>query len=128
MESMVNIFRRPGETTHFCVDFVLMDVILNRSPNAVTGSSAIRRGMVVPVRCYGDADQDDVNDYKFRTVIALIPSVAIFYCARERRSELVGVAKSLVPLDMSWLRLTSPEGGCVEGFSNPTLSFGVGVT
>jgi len=53
----------------------------------------------------------------------------VFYCARERRHEDVGVAGTLVALDMSWLRLqrrynreekrvsyTFGEGGYVKRF------------
>jgi hypothetical protein len=47
-------------------------------------------------------------DGEFRTVIAVIPSVGHFYCARERRqATAVGQEReSLNPHDMSWLQLT----------------------
>ena len=38
-------------------------------------------------------------------MILFLPQCVVFYCARERRQEDVGVAKTHVTLDMSWLRL-----------------------
>ena len=61
-------------------------------------------------------------------MILFLPQCGVFYCARERRSEDVGVAKTHVALDMSWLRLerntdhtgnvlyTFGEGGYVKKF------------
>ena len=46
----------------------------------------------------------------------------VFYCARERRSNEVGVSKMLVALDMSWLRLVRGED--VDG--NVSYQFGEG--
>ena len=62
-------------------------------------------------------------------MILFLPQCGVFYCARERRSADVGVLKTLVALDMSWLRLlrltdergevtyTFDEGGYVKQLS-----------
>jgi hypothetical protein len=103
-------------------EFYVMDVILNRSPfpnlaeevdEEKAGGRAMRGGddRVVMVKSYFPGDVDDVNDYKFRTMILFLPQCGVFYCARERRSADVGVLKSLVALDMSWLRLTQQTNG-----------------
>jgi hypothetical protein len=61
-------------------------------------------------------------------MILFLPQCGVFYCARERRTEEVGVPKTHVALDMSWLRLkrttdskgiasyTFGEGGYVKKF------------
>ncbi|KAI2489027.1 hypothetical protein MHU86_25573 [Fragilaria crotonensis] len=70
---------------------------------------------VLLVRSYHEDDLDDKNDFKFRTMILFLPQCGVFYCARERRKEDVGVAKTHVALDMSWLRLersTDSNGRC----------------
>jgi hypothetical protein len=64
---------------------------------------------VVLVRSYEPEDEADKNDYKFRAMILFLPQSGVFYCARERRDERVGVPKTLIPLDMSWLRLEREE-------------------
>ena len=61
---------------------------------------------VVMVKSYFPEDTDDVNDYKFRTMILFLPQCGVFYCAREQPSADVGVLKTLVAFDMSWLCLT----------------------
>jgi hypothetical protein len=38
-------------------------------------------------------------------MILFLPQCGVFYCARERCKKDVGVAKTHVALDMSWLRL-----------------------
>jgi hypothetical protein len=94
-----------------------MDVILNRSPFIKTEPSAklptkkaaslVVGGEddVLLVRSYHEDDLDDANDFKFCTMILFSPQCGVFYCARERCSKEVGVAKTHVALDMSWLCL-----------------------
>ena len=91
--------------------------ILNRSPFVKTescaelptrGAPSSAKGVeddVLLVRSYQEDDLDDGNDFKFRTMILFLPQCGVFYCARERHKEDVGVAKTHVALDMSWLRL-----------------------
>jgi hypothetical protein len=62
------------------------------------------------VRSNKPEDDADKKDYKFRAVVLFLPQCGVFYCARERREDCVGVPKSLVPLDMSWIRLEREEG------------------
>jgi hypothetical protein len=109
------MFRKTGDTSSFLSEFYVMDVILNRSPvpNLPDGddnSSPLpvvgSDDRVVMVKSYLPEDADSVNDYKFRTMVLFLPQCGVFYCARERRSADVGVLKTLVALDMSWLRLT----------------------
>ena len=44
-------------------------------------------------------------DFKYRTLVAFLPGAGVFYCARERRPVAVGRKGSLVPHDVSWLRI-----------------------
>ena len=101
----------------FLSEIYIMDVILNRSPVMKTEASAVLptkkaassvvggEDDVMLVRSYHEDDLDDKNDFKFSTMILFLPQCGMFYCARERCKEDVGVAKTHVALDMSWLRL-----------------------
>jgi hypothetical protein len=72
------------------------------------------------VRSYVSDDIDDKNDFKYRTMLLFLPQCGVFYCAREHRGKEVGVFKSLVALDMSWLRLERVVG------ANGTVSYSFG--
>jgi hypothetical protein len=136
LQSAADMFPSSGMMSCFLNEIYVMDVILNRAPcseepalksakKAATGDE----DDVVLVRSYCEDDLHDDNDYKFRTMILFLPQCGVFYCARERRHEDVGVAGTLVALDMSWLRLrrrydrvekrvsyTFGEGGYVKRF------------
>jgi hypothetical protein len=82
---------------------------------------------VVPVWCYKPEDLKDKFDYKFRTMLLFMPQCGVFYCARERRKEDAGIAKSLIPLDMSWLRMTReviPISSGSAGVAEVSYAFG----
>ena len=128
-----DMFPLSGTESSYLNEFYIMDVILNRSPLSPDtpddnsngdedGRGADEMGekmdgvgrvptqvepddRIVLVRSYDLDDIDDKNDYKYRTMLLFLPQCGVFYCARERRSEEVGVLKSLVALDMSWLCL-----------------------
>ena len=117
------MFRESGTVSEFLDEFYLMDVILNRCPyrdgdevgdNDCAPPPSLEEGeaedRVRLVRSYKPEDEADKNDYKFRAMVLFLPQCGVFYCARERREECVGVPKSLIPLDMSWLRLEREEG------------------
>ena len=125
------MFPASGTASRFLDDFYIMDVILNRCryPDGTGGDDGARcptllrcgeaEDSVRLVRSYKPEDEDDKNDYKFRATLLFLPQCGVFYCARERRDERVGVPKSLVPLDMSWLRLErveEPGGGSSYAF------------
>ena len=57
-----------------------------------------------------------------RWLLLLLPQCGVFYGAREHRSEEVGMFKSLVALNMSWLRLERMVGADGTG----SYSFGKG--
>jgi hypothetical protein len=57
------------------------------------------------MRAFEPGEQDEKFDSIYRTMIAFLPGTGSFYCARERRQWDGGVDKSLVPHDMSWLRM-----------------------
>ena len=135
LHSAVDMFPSSGTMSSYLSEIYVMDVILNRSPfseEAVGKSVNKAAGCdddVLLVRSYCEEDLHDDNDYKFRTMILFLPQCGVFYCARERRHEDVGVARTLVALDMSWLRLqrryyreegkivyTFGEGGYVKRF------------
>jgi hypothetical protein len=65
-----------------------------------------------------DSDMEDNMDYWYRTVLGFLPGAGVFYDCCNRRRIDCGVAKLMVQLDMSWLRLTASEG------SPRQLSFG----
>ena len=118
-----------------------MDVILNRSsfpnlPKGVNNNSSPIHGVpkgvansgkkagvqavpgcndrVAMVTSYFREDSDDVNNFKFQTIIMFLTQSGVFYCAREHHSADVGALKTLVALDMSWLclsRLANEQGG-----------------
>lgn len=116
----VDVFPPSGFVSMFHQEFILMDVVLNRTFTPIDVLSVGRGEAVVPVR------SRDVNrlapeaDGEFRTVIAIIPSSGHFYVARERHEagRVEEERRSLVPHDISWLRLTSNgefgEGGYVK--------------
>jgi hypothetical protein len=98
-------------------EFMIMEVILNRrlvraSAN-VEGGGIIRNGgdydpdAVRDARGYCEDDLLHDSDFKSRTLIAFLPGAGVLYCPRERRGAEVGVEGSLIPLDMSWLRLNN---------------------
>ena len=130
-----DMFPSSGSESPYLNEFYIMDVILNRSllspdtNNNNNGDKDSERAQmgepdgvgrvptrvekddrIVLVRSYNFDDIDDKNDYKYRTMLLFLPQCGVFYCARERRSEEVGVLKSLVALDMSWLRLCRMVG------------------
>jgi hypothetical protein len=105
-----------GMESEYLDEFYVIDVILNRCPSPggdgvdddsvpPTPEDGETKDHVVLVRLYKPEDEADKNDFKFRAMILFLPQSRVFYCAREPRNKCVGVAKSLVPLDMSWLRL-----------------------
>jgi hypothetical protein len=65
------------------------------------------------VGCYEKEELGDELDFKFRTMILFLPQSGVFYCARERRRADVGVAGTLFPHDMAWLRMHREE---IPGF------------
>ncbi|KAI2499386.1 hypothetical protein MHU86_15098 [Fragilaria crotonensis] len=117
LQCAADMFPFSGMESCFLSEIYVMDVILNRSPLMKTepsaelptkkAASSVVGGEddVLLVRSYHEDDLDDKNDFKFRTMILFLPQCGVFYCARERRKEDVGVAKTHVALDMSWLRL-----------------------
>ena len=112
--SLDDIFLQSGMMTPFRQDFILVDVILNRSFVPVDQNSAPRGGGVpVPMRCFGKEDLASDADHQFRSAITYIPSAGILYCSQERRDATVGFMNTLNALEMSWLRL--PSHGCEFG-------------
>jgi hypothetical protein len=101
----------------FLSKIYIMDVILNRLllmktkasaklPTKKAVSSVVGgKDDVLLVRSNHEDDLKYKNDFKFRTMILFLPQCGVFYCARERCKEDVGVAKTHVALDMSWLCL-----------------------
>jgi hypothetical protein len=90
--------------------------------------------VVVMARAYKQEDLDDAMDYKYRTMGLFLPQYGVFYYCRERRHEDVGLVNTLIPLDMSWLRLkrdtdsngsvsyTFGKNGYVKRFDRQILS------
>jgi hypothetical protein len=123
LQHLGEMFQESGTVSEFLDKFYLMDNILNRCPyrdgdevgdNDRAPPPSLEEGeaedCVRMVRSYKPEDKADKKDYKFRAVVLFLPQCGVFYCARERREECVGVPKSLIPLDMSWLRLEREDG------------------
>ena len=120
---MSDMFPESGMQSCHPYDIYLMDVILNRSSEpAVAKGGTLDPDIVVPMRAFQPGDQDEKFDFVYRTMIAFLPGIGSFYCARERRRCDGGVDKSLVPHDMSWLRLKRDYD--VDGM--PFYTFGDG--
>jgi hypothetical protein len=102
LHSAADMFPSSGQESSSLSEVYVLDVILNRSP---VSHLPVKDDDIVLVRSYHEDDLDDANDYKFRTMILFLPQCGVFYCARERRGDEVGVSKTLVALDMSWLCL-----------------------
>ena len=102
---MSDMFPESGMTSCHQYDIYLMDVILNRSSEPAAKGGTLDPDIVVPMRAFEPGEQDEKFDFVYRTMIAFLPGTGSFYCARERRRSDGGVDKSLVPHDMSWLRL-----------------------
>lgn len=130
---MNDMFPTTGTVADYGTEVYVMDVILNRAEVRTSNSeaaAALDPDRVLLVKSFSPDDQNPQVDYKFRTMIAFLPAAGTFYCARERRRDSVGVAKSLVQLDMSWLRMqrnelpngsahyTFGEGGYVRKFAS----------
>ena len=112
LRSAADMFPSSGMMSCFLNEIYVMDVILNRAPcsgepalKSVKEAAAGDEDDVVLVRSYCKDDLHDDNDYKFQTMILFLPQCGVFYCAKERRHEDMGVARTLVALDMSWLCL-----------------------
>jgi hypothetical protein len=93
------------------LELVLMDCILKRREpddgvvaNAVADTSP-------PMKAYDGVECTDVNDFSYRTCIAILPGAGVFYCARERRKESEGKVNSHVPMELHWLRLDLKSTG-----------------
>ena len=69
-------------------EFFLMDVILNRSivpPRNNNVAEPDPDSVVLMVQAYGDGDLVDDVDFKYQTLVAILPGAGVFYCACERR-------------------------------------------
>jgi hypothetical protein len=119
---MSDMFPESGMQSCHPYDIYLMDVILNRSSEPAAKGGTLDPDIVVPMRAFQPGDQDEKFDFVYRTMIAFLTGIGSFYCARERRRCDGGVDKSLVPHDMSWLRLKRDYD--VDGM--PFYTFGDG--
>jgi hypothetical protein len=118
-----HVKQRLGESV--CEVF-FMDVVLNRAiiPGTTSGSD---NGDVRVMRCFSPDDLDDSVDYKFRSLIGFVPNAGVFYCSSERRRADTGVEKTLIPHDMSWLRLHRSEVvGSAQRSGVPVYTIGDG--
>jgi hypothetical protein len=127
LHSAADMFPSLGQESSFLSEVYVLDVILNR---LTVSHLPVKDDDIALVRSYRKNDLDKANDYKmYCTMILFLPQCGVFYCARDCRSDEVGVSKTLVALDMSWLRLVHSkdvdgnvlyqfgEGGYVEKFT-----------
>jgi hypothetical protein len=96
-------------------EFIIVHVILNcqllRASTDVEGGGFICDGgehdpdavRYAPAYCDDDLLPD--RDFVYRTLVAFLPGAGVLYCPSEHCGAKVGVEGSLIPLDMSWLRL-----------------------
>jgi hypothetical protein len=104
--SIDDVYPKPGMQDHTS-KFFLLDVIHNckthvkgeQDPDEVRMAAACN-----------DSDMEDNMDYRYRTVLGFLPGAGVFYDCCNPHCLESGVAKSIVQLDMSWLRLSVSEG------------------
>jgi hypothetical protein len=131
MREMGDMFSENGVRNPFHHEVFVMDVILNRAmcePSATTPKMgdkkelpAVDPDQVAMVRCFKPENQDASVDWKFRTMICFIPAAGVFYCLRERRRKDVGIENTMIPFDMSWLRMrrhVGVDGKASYGFAD----------
>jgi hypothetical protein len=131
MCEMGDMFSENGVRNPFHHEVFVMDVILNRAmcePSATTPKMgdkkelpAVDPDQVAMVRCIKQENQDASVDWKFRTMICFIPAAGVFYCLRERRRKDVGIENTMIPFDMSWLRMRrhiGVDGKASYGFAD----------
>ena len=108
-----DMFPGSGVESEFLNEFYVMDVILNRSlsPADKDNKGVFNPDVVVLSRAYEPDDLDDANDYKYRTMAVFLSQCGIFYCARERRHEDVGLARTLIPLGVECKQLQQETPG-----------------
>jgi hypothetical protein len=105
---------KPGMQDHI-FEFFLLDVIHSRETHVKGERDPDEVRMAAACN---DSEMDDNMDYRYCTVLGFLPVAGVFYDCCDRRRIVCGVAKSIVQLDMSWLRLSASEG------SPRQLSFG----
>ncbi|KAI2490358.1 hypothetical protein MHU86_24221 [Fragilaria crotonensis] len=101
-----------GSSSEFLSEFILMDVICNRkiTPTAaaalgISGSGTLGDDDVVLAPASEEEDLDDINDFKYRTLLAFLPGAGVFYAVRDWRRKSEGVDGSRIAMDISWFRL-----------------------
>ncbi|KAI2505999.1 hypothetical protein MHU86_8410 [Fragilaria crotonensis] len=113
LRSVDDMFMKHGSSSEFLSEFILMDVICNRkiTPTAAaalgkSGSGTLGDNDVVMAPASEEEDLDDVNDFfKYRTLLAFLPGVGVFYAVRDWRRKSEGVDGSRIAMDISWFRL-----------------------
>ncbi len=116
MDSLNDVFAGDSaEQTHL-MEFFLFDVILNRAVKLADTDGVADPDKVVKALAYNDDDIDQRSDRKYRSAIAFLPRAGVFYCARERRKSNCEdtLRNSLVPLDISWLRITRADDNLLK--------------
>ena len=105
-------------------EFFLMDVILNRRivPPRNDHVAESDPDSVVMVQAYNDRDSVDDVDFKYRTIVAFLPGVGVFYCACERHRSELGCNKAHIQLDASWFQF---QEDALVAPNNGRFSFGV---
>ena len=95
------------------MEFFLFDVILNHAlmPERTDGDA--NPDKVVMALAYDDEDIAQESSWKYQSAIAFLPGTGMFYCARERRKGNT-LLNTLIPLDMSWLRITKVDGNLLK--------------
>jgi hypothetical protein len=98
------------------MEFFLFDVILNRDVKPADTDVVADPDKIEKALAYNDNDIDQRSDCKYRSAIAFLPGAEAFCCARERRkSNCVDTSlNSLVPLNMSWLRITEADNNSLK--------------
>ena len=120
LHSLDDMFISNGASSRHLTELILMDVIVNRkiTPTAAAASGgSCGTATAASGNCdeilfppaYEDEDLEDKNDYKYRTLLAFLPGVGVFYCGKEWRRKTEGVEGSRAHLEMSWFRIRSTE-------------------
>jgi hypothetical protein len=102
--SIDDVYPKPGMQDHTS-EFFLLDVIHKTHVKGERDPDEIR----MAAAC-NDSDMEDNMDYWYRTILGFLPGAGVFYDCCNPRCIECGVAKLIVQLDMSWLRLSVSEG------------------
>jgi hypothetical protein len=116
MDSLKDMFASDGAELPHLMESFLFDVILNRTVKPADTDGVADPNKIVMALAYNDNNIDQRSDCKYRSAIVFLTGGGVFYCAQERRKcNCVDTSlNSLIPLDMSWFRITAADDNSLK--------------